>query len=171
MRMRSSATADDLREDAVHGIWMDEGHLEAEQAAPGRLVDQLCTLGGELVERRADIVDLVGDVVHAGPALGQELPDRRVVAERGQQLDAVGADAQRRGLDALVGNRLAGLEPRAEEPLVRRERAVEVVDGNSEVVNPARLHAGDAICSVCGRVSRPLRLEPCPWSRTSATRA
>ena len=43
---------------------------------------------GELGERRADVVHLVGDVVHAGAALREELADRRVLAERGQQLDA-----------------------------------------------------------------------------------
>src|SRR4051795_12351630 len=92
MRTRSSATADDLREHAVHGVGMDERDLQAEEPTPRRLVDQLRALGGELVDRRADVVDLVGDVVHAGPAVGEELTDRRVVAECGEQLDPAGAD-------------------------------------------------------------------------------
>jgi hypothetical protein len=38
------------------------------------------------------------------------------------------------------------LEPRAEEALVRLERAVEVVDGKPHVVNGARsFHLGDRI--------------------------
>src|SRR4051812_1503332 len=90
MRTRSSANADDLREHAVHGVGMDERDLEPEQPAPWRVVDQLRSLGRELVDSRADVVDLVGDVVHAGPALGEELAHRRVVAERGEQLDPVG---------------------------------------------------------------------------------
>src|SRR5690242_19093342 len=94
MRTRSSATADDLREHAVNGVGMDERDLEPEQPAPRAFVDQFRALRGQLVERGADVVDLVGHVVHAGPALGEELPDRRVVAERGEQLDAVGADSQ-----------------------------------------------------------------------------
>jgi hypothetical protein len=40
------------------------------------------------------------------------------------------------------------LEPRAEEAFVGRERAVEILDGDAEVVNSPRLHAGDAIWSV-----------------------
>ena len=131
---------------------MDERDLEPEEPAPRRLVDQLRAFGGQLVDRGAHVVDLVGHVVHAGPALGEEFADRRVVAERCQQLDPVGADPHRRRFDALVGHRLAMLEPCAEEPLVGRERAVEVVDGDAEVVNPARLHAGDAIWSAAATV-------------------
>src|SRR5438132_228622 len=83
-------------------------------------------------------VDLVGDVVHPRPALGQEAADRRVVARGRKQLDAAGADAQTCRLDALVGDNLAVLELGAEEPLVRRERLVEVFDRDAEVVDPAR---------------------------------
>ena len=50
----------------------------------------------------ADVVDLEGDVVHARPALREEPPDRRVGPERPQQLDPARADAERRGLDALL---------------------------------------------------------------------
>src|SRR5690242_9588666 len=117
-RTRSSATADDLREHAVDGIGVDERHLQAEEPALRLLVDQLGALGRELMERGADVVDLEGHMMHAGSALGEELAHRRLVAERGQQLDAARTDAQRRGLDTLVGNRLAVLEPGAEEALV-----------------------------------------------------
>src|SRR6185312_10505659 len=89
MRTRSSAATDDLREHAVDGVRMGEGDLEAEEPAPGRLVDQLRALGAQFLERCADVVDLVGDVVHAGPALGEEPADRSVVAEGREQLDAV----------------------------------------------------------------------------------
>ena len=89
---------------------MDERDLEAEHAAPRRLVDQLGAGAREVGERRADVVDLVRDVVHAGTALREEPADGRVVAERAEQLDAALADAHRRGLDALLLDALAVLE-------------------------------------------------------------
>ena len=73
----------------MHGVGMDERDLEPEEPAPRRFVDQLRAFGGQLVDRGTDVVDLVRDVVHSGTALGEELADRRVVAERGEQLDPV----------------------------------------------------------------------------------
>jgi len=135
----------------VRGIGVDERDFEPEEPAPGSFVDQLRAAGSKLVEGRADVLDLVRDVVHARAARGEKFADRRLVTERGEQLDAVGADPQRRRLDALVRNGLAMLEPRAEEPLVGRQRLLEVLDGDTEVMNPARLHAADAIrCSSVG---------------------
>src|SRR5207244_1268212 len=83
---RSSATTHHLREDSVYGVRMDERNFEPEQPASRPLVDQLGTLRGQLVDRAAHVVDLVGDVVHAGTALGEKLADGRVLAERGEQL-------------------------------------------------------------------------------------
>src|SRR4051812_49879787 len=103
MRTRSSSvTADQLREHAVDGIGVDEGDLEPEEPLPRLGVDQLGALRCELAERGAEISDLEGHVVHAGPALGEELADRRVVAKRGEELEPALAAAQRRGLDALA---------------------------------------------------------------------
>ena len=45
-----------------------------------------------------------------GPRLARNLPDRRVVAERREQLDVRVADAQQHRLDALLGDGLAVLE-------------------------------------------------------------
>ena len=63
---------------------MDESDLEPEDALPWLGVDQLDALSGEIQERCAEIVDLVRDVVHAGPSPGEKPPDRRVVPERGE---------------------------------------------------------------------------------------
>src|SRR5512133_1766629 len=145
---RSSGIGHQLRKDAVNGVGVQEGDLEAEEAAARLLVDELDALRRQLVDRGTHVVDLVGDVVHARPAVGQELADRSLLAERGQELDASLADLERRGLDALVGDGLAVLEARAEQLLVRRHRLVEILDGDPEVVDPARLHAGDATWSV-----------------------
>jgi hypothetical protein len=123
---------------------VQEGDLEAEEAAARLLVDELDSLRRKLVDRGTHVVDLVGDVMHARPSLGQELADRSLLAERGQELDTSRADLERRGLDALVGDGLAVLEACAEQLLVRRHRLVEILDGDPEVVDPAGLHAGDA---------------------------
>ena len=113
----------------MHGVGVDERDLEPEQAPPRPLVDQLCALRRELPDRFAHVLDLVRDVMHSGAALGQELAHRRVRPQGAQQLDATGADPQRRRLDALVGNGLAMLNLGPEEPLVGRDRLVEVLDG------------------------------------------
>src|SRR5688572_9642823 len=81
-----------LCEDAVDGVGMDEGDLEAEEALARLGIDQLRSRGGEPPELGADVVDLVGDVVHAGAARGEELAHRRLVAQGREELDATRAD-------------------------------------------------------------------------------
>ena len=121
---------------------MEERDLEAEKALSRFLVDQLHAFAGELVDRGAHIRNLVCDVVHTGPALREELADGGLFAERGEQLDPALADPHRRRFDALVGDGLAGLDPGAEDPLVRRHRLVEILDGHPEMVDRARFHRG-----------------------------
>jgi hypothetical protein len=143
--MWSSANAHHLREHSVNGVRVDERDLEPEEPTPRMLVDQLRAVCRELAQGLADIVDLVGDVVHPRPPLGEKLPDRSLGAERREQLDAIRADPQRCGLDALARNRLAVLELGAEEALVGCDRLVEILDRDAEVMDSARLHAADAI--------------------------
>src|SRR5262249_977839 len=143
----SSGIGHQLGEYAVDSMRVQERDLEAEQAAARLLVDELDSLRRQLVYRGAHVVDLVRDVVHPRPALGQELADRRLPAERGQQLDPTLAHFQRSRLDTLVEDGLAVLEARAEELLVRRHGLVEVLDGDAEMVNPTGSHAGDATWS------------------------
>ena len=69
----------------------------------------------------------------------------RVVAQRGEKLDATLADAQRRRFDALGLDRGPVLETGAEEMLVRPNRFVEIRDGDADVVDASRFHPGDAI--------------------------
>ena len=123
------------------GVGVDEGDLEPEEPAVRLLVDQLDALLGEASQLALEIVDLVGDVVHPGPAAGEELADRGLVAERREQLDAAVADAHRRRFDALLGHRVAVLDLGAEQPRVRVDRLVEILDGDSEMMDPLRLHA------------------------------
>ena len=123
---------------------MQERDLEAEQALARARVDELYAFTGESRERDMDIVDLVGDVVHPGAALGEELADRGVGSDGCEQLDAAVADEHGRCLDALVGNGRAVLQGCAEKAGVGVEGLVEVVDGDAEVMNAACVHPGDA---------------------------
>lgn len=123
---------------------MHERDLEAEHAVAGALVDQLDPLLRQLGERGLDVGHLVGDVMHPLAALREEAADGGVVAERCQELDAALADAHRRRLDPLVLDPPAMLEPPAEQALVRRDRGVEVGNGDADVVNGPCVHRGDA---------------------------
>jgi hypothetical protein len=117
---------------------MNEGDLEAEHAAARRLVDQLGARVREMREGGADVIDLVGDVVHAWAARGEEPTHGRLVAERAQQLEPAFPDADGRGLDPLLLHTRAVLESGAEQPLVRVERAVEILDSETDMVHGVR---------------------------------
>jgi hypothetical protein len=121
-----------------------EGNLEAEHPEPRLAVDQLGATRREVRDRDADVGDLVGDVVHAGAALGEKPADGRIIGERGQELDPAVADANRRSFHALLVHAGPVLETPAEETLVGSNGLVEVRDGNADVVDSAWLHAGDA---------------------------
>src|SRR6185369_2150995 len=98
---------DDLGQDASSGAWVQKGDAAVADAHPGLGVDQLQPGGGELLQGRVDVVDRVGDVVQPGAVLGQVFADRRVGAERRQQLDVALADVEQYRLDALGLHRLA----------------------------------------------------------------
>ena len=117
---------------------MDEGDLEAEHAVPRSLVDQLGTRLREVGEHGPDVVDLVRDVVHPGPALREETADGAVVTERAEKLEPAVADADGRGLDTLFVDPRAMLEPGAEKTLVGIECPVEIVDRQTDVMHRAR---------------------------------
>jgi hypothetical protein len=130
---------------------MDEGHLEAEHAPPGRLVDQLGAGGGQLRESTANVRDLVRDMVHPGAALREKAADRSVLAKRAQQFETALADADGGSLDPLLLDARAVLEVRSEQPLVGLERVVEVLHGEPDMVDrTGRLHTA----MVCERLAR-----------------
>jgi hypothetical protein len=76
--------------------------------------------------------------MHTRAALREEAADRRVLAECAQQLEAALADADGRRLDTLLVHARTMLEPRAEEALIGVERAVEILDRETHVVDGAR---------------------------------
>ena len=150
-------------------VGMDESHLEAEHPVPRRLVDQLGTGVGQVREGSAYVVDLVRDVVHSRAALREEAADGRVVPESAQQLEPTRADADRRSLHALFLDSRAMLEPGAEEALVRVERAVEILDGKTDMVHRAgrlreRLHRA----IVCERLAATMRASALALALTAA---
>ena len=123
---------------------MDERDLKAEEALAGLGVDELGALFGQPCERVANVLHLVGDVVHAGSAAGDEAADRRVLTQRRQQLDPAPADEERGSLDALVVHPLTALQLCAEQTLVGGDSLVEVGNRDAEVVDAAGAHRTDA---------------------------
>jgi hypothetical protein len=108
-----------------------ERDLEPEETRARAFVDQICAGARKFGERRFEIAHLVGHVVHAGPSLREEATNWCVFTERLEQFDTAVADADRSRTDSLIFHRRAVLDPRAEQPLVRREGRVEVVDRDS----------------------------------------
>jgi len=123
---------------------MDESDFEPEEAGARPLVDQLRARGGELVEGGADVGDLVRDMVHPRPAPGEEPPDGSVVAGRLEQLDPTLADPNRGRAHTLAVHGGLMFHLGAEQPRIRGERLVEVVNRNAEVMDSLRLHGSEA---------------------------
>ncbi len=123
---------------------MDERDLEAEQSFTRRVVDQVGSGALEFREGCPHVGDLVRDVMHPRPALRQEPPDRSVLAGWLEQLYPPLADAHRGRTHALLVDRGLVLDLGTEQPRIRGERLVEVIDGNAEVVDAASLHGGEA---------------------------
>ena len=120
---------------------MEKCDLEAEEATPRAVVDELCPRRNEPLEFGADVVHLERHVMHARPALGKEPADRRVGPEGGEQLHPAATHLHRGGLDALVGDRLPMLELRAEEAAVGLDGFIQIVYRHSEMVNLPHGHA------------------------------
>src|SRR4051812_25837377 len=114
---------------------MQERDLRLPDAGARRLVDQAHSLVAQPPEDGLDVVDLVGDVVQPRAALGEELADRRVVVERGEQLDVVLAHVQQPGLDTLRLHRLAVHQGEPVDVDVEVDRLLEVGDREADVVD------------------------------------
>src|SRR5262245_2706042 len=109
-RSFSAAIAHQLRQYAVRRIRGHERDLQPVQPPPWLMVDQLDPALVQLGQLRPEVVDLVGDVVHPGPAPREKAADRRVLLRRGQKLDPPVADPQRRRLDTLLRDGVPMLE-------------------------------------------------------------
>ena len=124
---------------------VDERDLLPHQPHPRLLVDQLGAAGRKPLELALDVGHLERHVVHARAPAVDELPDRRLRAARGEELDP----RRRRPAGApsstpWSSEGLAQLELGAEEPPVRLDRLVQVGHRDPEVVNAGRRHGADA---------------------------
>ena len=124
---------------------MKEGHPRAADPGPRRLVDEAHAGGGARVQRGLHRLDAVGDVVESRPPAAQELAHRGVGPERLEQLDVAVADVEQRRVDALLGHRLAVDEWHAELVAVERERVVDALDGDADVVDRGQHGAAEHI--------------------------
>jgi hypothetical protein len=75
--------------------------------------------------------------------LARKRPDRRLVAQRAQELDVALADVEQHGLDALFLDHLAVDELHVVGLRVQRDRGVEVLDGDADVVDPGEHAPGE----------------------------
>ena len=123
---------------------MNERDLQAEQSFARRVVDQVGAGARELLEGGPHVGDLVRDVMHPRPALGEEPPDRGVVAGGLEQLDPAFADPERGRAHTLAVHGRLMLHLGAEQPRVRSERLVQIADRNAKVMNSQRLHGSEA---------------------------
>jgi hypothetical protein len=119
---------------------MDERDLETEEAAMWLLVDHVHVLIGEVGELAPEVIDLIGNVMNSWAAVGEELPDRRLLAERRQELDAALSHPNRGGFDTLRLDHVTPLDLGPEQPTVRVDRFVEVLDRDAEMMDPLRPH-------------------------------
>ncbi len=109
---------------------------------PRALVDQPHARAGKVLERRLDVIDPVGDVVQSRSPAVEELPHRRVGSERAQQLHVAVADIEQHGLDALLTDRLAVDQRHPQAVAIERDRRLEIIDGDADVVDGAQHGAG-----------------------------
>src|SRR4029079_6134231 len=155
MRTESDGSGNgyDLRENAVNGVGMDKGNLQAEQADARNRGDQLHHVGGEALECETDVVDLVGEMMNARAAPGEEAADRRVLVRWCEQLDPAASDEDGCRLATLLGDDLAVLEGGPEGADVRLDGRVEIGNGDADVMKPSGVHAFDATAPRPGRAA------------------
>src|SRR6185312_13164849 len=96
------------------------------------------------------------------PPAAQELADRSLGPERLQQLDVAVADVEQRRVDALLRHGLAVDQWHAELVAVQRERVVDALDGDADVVD--RGQHGPPRISVATR-RRPAGPPASRWTR------
>ena len=132
----TSFRLDKLDKDAKQRVGVQERHLEAEEAVTRGFVDQLGALHQETSELGGDVIDAVGDVMHARAALGEELSDRSVGVCRRQKLDRRALrQPQRDGSDSLVGDGRLVLHLGAEQPPIALDGGAQIVGRNAYVMD------------------------------------
>jgi hypothetical protein len=120
---------------AQRGLGVNKGDLGVVQARARLLVDQLHALAAQMLERRLDVVDAVGDMVGALAALAQKLGEGRLIRGRRDQLDQ--RLAHLRDRDAHMAIAQLGVFPflYAEGASIKGDSFLKIVDRDTDVVD------------------------------------
>ena len=142
-----SGNGHDLRENAVDGVGVDKGNLQAEEAAPGPLSINSAPAAASSASAAATSSTSYAMWCMPGPRFARTVPPGYPRRSGRATRSGLRRRAQRPPRP-LVGNDLAVLERSAEETRVGLDGLVEIDDGKADVVDPVRLHAVDATSRV-----------------------
>ena len=124
-----------LDQHAVRGRGMNERHQRAFAPGPRRLVDQPDALRLSCAERRVDVVDAQRDVVDARARASRCIcAIARVRRRRLEQFERRLAHRDEVRAHPLRGDFLGRLDLEAERVAIERERRVEVLHGDADVI-------------------------------------
>ena len=98
-------------------------------------VDELAACRPRIFEGLCDIGDAVRHVVQAGPALGQELSDRRILSRRAHELDLAFAGAKECSLQPFFLIDLTVNQHGAEGADIQSDGGIEVGHRDPDVVD------------------------------------
>src|ERR1700737_2605528 len=151
-----------LGEHPARGFRVDERHQVAHHAFTRLLVEQPRPVSAQLVQRSADVVDPVGQVVHALATLLQEAADRRLRPGGRDELDMRTAKVEHGGVNAVLLHALAHARGDSEELLVTGDAGIEIGDGYSYVVDllvcqASAFSSWSRCCSRCATSGRRTR--------------
>ena len=133
-----------LDQHAARILRVDEDHRHAVRADAGLAgAEHGRTSRAHRVARGDDVGHLEADMMlAAGRELLQEAPYRRRFAQRLDQLELAVGEIDERHRHALLGQReLGDADGRAVQPLVHRQRRVDIRSRDPDVVQPPDLHA------------------------------
>lgn len=125
----------DFGEDATGRRRMQEGDARPTDAGPRLLVDEAHPGVAKTRENSLEIGYLVCDMVQTRAPRGQELPDRGVGPQRGEELDVILSHVEQNGLHPLLLDHLAVHQLHGEGGLVQLQGVLEALNRNADVVD------------------------------------
>ena len=146
---------------------MQERDQTSRGAAARARVEQAQPKSGETIETALYVIDRIRDVVQTTAALCEELCDLRVGTRAAEQLDARVAHLEHHCLDAVALDEISVRRGRIRELCIRRDRGVEIRDGDADMVNTVeRSHPRPSIGRRC--LTRLQRYGPANTRASSA---
>jgi hypothetical protein len=103
------------------GPGMEEGHQPTAGAAPRHKIHQFQVGGPRIEQCRRYIVDPIGDMMDAGPTLGQKFSHRTIGPRRAQQLHVLVTARQQSDLYSLILQGLASHDHETQGVLIESE--------------------------------------------------